>query len=188
MLFRSLTEPEARKLLTEFNVVISHAHNSQIPIDRVASQTPLATSKAKPGSSVEVTISDGPGDAMVPTDLVGQSLDDARASVVATGLLVTGIESVSSDQPAGTVLGVRPDPGTTLPAGSGVVLQVANGTIKVPNLIGQSAIQARATLTQAGFLIKEITDLDRNQPLETVIAQAPPADSAQSIEIGRAHV
>ena len=62
-----------------------------------------------------------------------------------------GIESVSSDQEAGTVLGVRPEGGSTLPAGSGVILQVANGTIKVPNLIGQSAIQARATLTQAGF-------------------------------------
>ena len=130
---------------------------------------------------MEITISDGPGDAIVPMELIGKSLVDARAEVVAAGLLVTGIESVSSDQEAGTVLGVRPEGGSTLPAGSGVILQVANGTIKVPNLIGQSAIQARATLTQAGFLIKEIFDYDKNQPSDSVIAQAPPADSAQGI-------
>mgnify|MGYP002148865370 CR=1 FL=1 len=80
-------------------------------------------------------------DAIVPMELIGKSLVDARAEVVAAGLLVTGIESVSSDQEAGTVLGVRPEGGSTLPAGSGVVLQIANGTIKVPNLIVQNAIQ-----------------------------------------------
>ena len=176
-----LTETDARKLLNDFNVVISRSHNQTIPIDRIASQSPLASTKVKPGSSVEITISDGPGDAIVPMELIGKSLVDARAEVVAAGLLVTGIESVSSDQEAGTVLGVRPEGGSTLPAGSGVVLQVANGTIKVPNLIGQNAIQARATLTQAGFLIKEIFDFDKNQPADSVIAQAPPADSAQTI-------
>ena len=176
-----LTEGDARGLLNDFNVVISHSHNSLIPVDRIASQSPLATTKVKPGSSVEITISDGPGDAIVPMELIGKSLVDARAEVVAAGLLVTGIESVSSDQTAGTVLGVRPEGGSTLPAGSGVILQVANGTVKVPNLIGQSAIQARATLTQAGFLIKEIFDFDKNQPVDLVIAQAPPADSAQGI-------
>ena len=176
-----LTEGDARKLLSDFNVVISHSHNPVIPVNRIASQSPLATTKAKPGSSVEVTVSDGPGDAIVPMELVGKSLVDARAEVVAAGLLVTAIESVSSDQVAGTVLAVTPEGGSTLPAGSGVVLQVANGTVKVPNLIGQSAIQARATLTQAGFLIKEIFDYDKSQPGDSVIAQAPPADSAQGI-------
>ena len=48
-------------------------------------------------------------------------------------------------------------------------------------LFRSNAIQARATLTQAGFLIKEIFDFDKNQPADSVIAQAPPADSAQTI-------
>ena len=176
-----LSEVEASNLLKDFNVVVNHAHNSLIPIDRVATQTPLATSKVKAGSSVEITISDGPGDAIVPMELVGKSLVDARAEVTAAGLIVIGIESVSSDQEAGTVLAVRPEGGTTLAAGSGVILQIANGTVRVPNLIGQSAIQAKTTLTQAGFLIKEIYEFDKSQPIDTVIAQAPPADSPQNI-------
>lgn len=176
-----LTEIDASTQLGAFKVVVNRAHDSTIPIDRVASQDPLATSRVKRGSVVTITISDGPGDTTVPLDLVGLSLTDARVALAAAGLTVSAIEAVPSDKTIGTVLSVDPIGGSTISAGSGVTLQIANGNIAVPDLVGQSEIQALTTLIQSGFLMKSIYSYDANQPVGVVLAQAPEPGAQQQI-------
>lgn len=176
-----LTEPEARALLTDFVVTIQRAHDGRIPKERIASQFPLATTSAKKGSGVVLTLSDGPGDAIVPQDLIGKSIVDARASLAAVGLVISSTSARPSDQIQGTVLEVDPAPGSTITAGSGVTLVIASGEVEVPNLIGVEAIQAKTMLIQAGFLFKEFYDYDPSQPIGVVIRQAPEAGSAQTI-------
>ncbi len=176
-----LSETDASAQLSAFKVVVNRAHDSKIPLDRVASQNPLATSRAKKGSVVTITISDGPGDVLVPMDLIGMTLTDARDALAAAGLTVAAIDAIPSDKSIGTVLGVDPVGGSTLTAGSGVTLQIANGNVAVPNLVGQSAIQARTTLTQAGFLMREIYSYDANQPNGVVLAQAPAPETQLQI-------
>jgi len=176
-----LTQADAEVMLQDYVVTIQRAHDARIPRDRVASQIPLATTRAQKGSGVVLTISDGPGDAIVPADLVGMSLIDARAALAAVGLVVSRTEAVPSDEPLGTVLQVIPEPSSTITAGSGVVLQIASGQIEVPLLIGTDAIQARTLLVQAGFLVNEIEAYDANQPIGIVIRQAPDAGTTQTI-------
>lgn len=176
-----LSEVQARALLKGFVVTVQHAHDPRIPKDLIANQLPLATSKAKPGSSVIITLSDGPGDAIVPPDLVGLTLMDARASLAAAGLVIAKTEAISSDKPQGTVLQVTPGPGTTIAAGSGVTLQIASGDVEVPELVGINAIQARTTLVQAGFLVKQIEASDSTQASGVVLAQAPSAGTVLTI-------
>ena len=176
-----LSESDATAQLSAFKVVVTHSHDSKIPKDRVASQSPLATARANKGSVVTITISDGPGDTLIPMDLIGMTLSDARDALSAAGLVVAAIDAVPSDKPIGTILSVNPQGGTTIAAGSGVTLQIANGNIAVPNLVGQSAIQARTTLTQAGFLVREIFSYDSTQALGIVLAQAPEPGSQQQI-------
>ncbi|CAB4679933.1 unannotated protein [freshwater metagenome] len=176
-----LTQADAQAMLSDYVVTFTRAHDARIPKDRVASQIPLATTRAQKGSGVVLTISDGPGDAIVPLDLIGMSLIDARAALAAVGLLVAQTEAVASDQPQGTILQVTPEPGSTITAGSGVVLQIASGQIEVPVLIGVDAIQAKTILVQAGFLVKEIEAYDANQPVGVVIRQAPDAGTTQTI-------
>jgi eukaryotic-like serine/threonine-protein kinase len=176
-----LNESDAAAQLSAFKVVVNHAHDSKTPIDRVASQSPLATSRAKKGSVVTITISDGPGAAIVPMDLVGMTLTDARSALAAVGLVIAAIDAVPSDKSIGIVLAVDPVGGSTLTAGTGVTLQIANGNVAVPNLVGQSAIQARTTLTQAGFLMREIYSYDANQAVGIVLAQAPAPDTQLQI-------
>ena len=147
----------------------------------MASQSPLATARANRGSVVTITISDGPGDAIVPVDLIGMTLTDARSALAEVGLNIAAIEAVPSDKAIGTVLSVDPIGGSTLTAGNGVTLQIANGNVAVPNLVGQSAIQARTTLTQAGFLMREIYSYDANQASGIVLAQAPAPDTQLQI-------
>jgi serine/threonine-protein kinase len=88
---------------------------------------------------------------------------------------------VPSDREQGTVLKVSPEPGSTISAGSGVVLQIASGQVEVPALIGIDAIQAKTLLVQAGFLVREVTAFDSAQPIGVVIRQAPDAGSTQTI-------
>jgi serine/threonine-protein kinase len=176
-----LTQIAAQALLTDYTVTVQRAHDSRIPKDRVASQFPLATTRAAKGSGVIITISDGPGDAIVPTDLVGLSLVDARNSLAAVGLVIASTLAVPSDRPQGTVLNVSPEPGSTISAGSGVVLQIASGQVEVPSLIGIDAIQAKTLLVQAGFLVREVEAFDSNQPVGVVIRQAPDGGTTQTI-------
>jgi serine/threonine-protein kinase len=176
-----LTQAEAEALLGDYVVTITRAHDGRIPKDRVASQIPLATVRVQKGSGVVLTISDGPGDSVVPVDLVGMSLIDARTALSAVGLLVTATEAVPSDAAQGTVLKVTPSPGSTITAGTGVVLQIASGEITVPSLIGTDALQAKTILVQAGFFVKEVEGYDSNQPIGVVIRQAPDAGTTQTI-------
>ena len=76
---------------------------------------------------------------------------------------------------------VTPEPGSTITAGSGVVLQIASGQVVVPALIGVDAIQARTLLVQAGFLVNAIDAYDASQPIGVVIRQAPDAGTTQTI-------
>ena len=176
-----LSEADARALLTGYTVTIQRAHDPRIPRDRVASQIPLATTQVKKGSAVTLTISDGPGDAIVPDGLVGMSLIDARTALAAAGLVIAKTEAAPSDEALGTVLSVMPEPGSTITAGSGVVLTIASGEVEVPNLIGVEAIQAKTLLIQAGFLVREFNDYDAAQTVGVVIRQAPDPGTTQTI-------
>lgn len=176
-----LTETQARALLPNYTITIQRAPDPRIPKDRVASQIPLATTQIAKGSAVTLTISDGPGNAIVPDGLVGMSLIDARTALAAAGLVISKTEATPSDEMQGTVLKVTPEAGSTITAGAGVVLTIASGEVEVPDLIGVEAIQAKTLLIQAGFLVREFYDYDPDQAVGVVIRQAPDAGTTQTI-------
>ena len=176
-----LTESEARAQLANFTITIQRAPDPRIPKDRVASQLPLATVQVNKGSAVTLTLSDGPGDAIVPIDIIGKPLEEARAILASAGLRVSKTVAVASEEQPGIVLKVSPDAGSTVEAGSGVTLEIASGNVQVPNLVGKSEIEAKTLLTQAGFLVKTATAFDVNQPLGIVLAQAPAAGETKII-------
>jgi serine/threonine-protein kinase len=176
-----LTESEARALLKNFNINIERAPDAKIPIDRVASQLPLATSDVVAGSSVTLTISDGPGNTTVPVGIIGLSLEEARYRLTAAGLVISQTIAVDSDQAPGVVLSINPIPGTTITAGSGVTLQIASGNVQVPSLVGLNEINAKTVLTQSGFLIREITASDPSKSAGEILAQAPEAGATKTI-------
>ncbi len=176
-----LTEAQAREQLAGFTITIQRAPDPRIPKDRVSNQLPLATTRASLGSAVTLTLSDGPGDAIVPTDLIGKPLEEVRTLLVAAGLRVSRTIAVDSEQEPGIVLKVIPESGSTVEAGTGVVLEIASGNVQVPSLVGITEIEARTLLTQAGFLVKIVEAFDANQPLGNVLAQAPSAGETRII-------
>ncbi len=176
-----LTQSQAEELLVGYTINIQRAPDSRIPKDRIASQLPLATTRAPKGSSITLTISDGPGDTTIPTTIIGLSLEEARNELSAAGLLITQIVPVDSNSRTGIVLKITPDAGSIIKAGSGVVLEIASGNVKVPMLIDLTGIEAQTILTQAGFLVKEISAYDEAKPIGVVLAQAPAAGTTQVI-------
>ena len=176
-----LTEEQARQELAGLTITIQRAPDPRIPKDRVASQLPLATTRISDGSAVTLTISDGPGDAIVPTGLLGKPLEEVRAALAAAGLRVSRTIAIDSEQEPGIVLKIIPEPGSTVEAGTGVVLEIASGNISVPSLVGLNEIEARTILTQAGFLVKIVEAYDANQVIGSVLAQAPSAGEIKLI-------
>ena len=176
-----LTEAQARQELAGLTITIQRAPDPRIPRDRVSSQLPLATIRVSDGSAVTLTISDGPGDAIVPTGLLGKPLEEVRAALTAAGLRVSRTIAIDSEQEPGIVLKITPEPGSTVEAGTGVVLEIASGNISVPSLVGRTEIEARTILTQAGFLVKIVEVYDANQEIGRVLAQAPSAGEVKLI-------
>ncbi len=176
-----LTESEARELLNDFTITVQRAPDQRIPKDRIAVQLPVATARVEKGSAITLTISDGAGDTTVPAEIIGKTLEEARTLLAAAGLRVARTIPIDSELSPGSVISVNPTPGTTLPAGSAVILEIASGNVKVPNLIGASEIQARTTLTQAGFLVRIVEAYDANQPEGIVLAQAPEAGETRTL-------
>jgi serine/threonine-protein kinase len=176
-----LTESQARNALTEFSVIVNKAPNPRVPADRVASQTPNAGSKIAPGSEVQIILSDGPGKTSVPTSLIGSTLDEAKLLLDGSGLIIAKTNAVESSEAPGTIVAVIPGPGSTVPAGSGVVLNIASGKVFVPNVLGISKIEATTILIQAGFIPNVIETQDAEQPRGAVLAQAPAAEVSAKI-------
>jgi serine/threonine protein kinase len=176
-----LTEAQARALLPNFTINIQMGQSTTIPKGRVSNQLPLADSKVIPGSSITLTESSGAGNTAVPINLVGLSLADARSALTSVGLTISQTLSMNSNLTPGTVLEVSPSPGSILPAGAGVVLKIANGTLPLPNLVGETVVKAVTTLTQAGFLVRTAFAYDATQSDQIVLAQAPEAGTTQNI-------
>ena len=121
------------------------------------------------------------GPTTVPTNLVGMSLEDARIALSNADLILEQTIPIDSSSNPGVVLKVIPDPGSVVPSGSKVVLQISSGQVKVPELVGLSEIEGQTLLTQSNFLIKELAAYDAGQPIGTVLAQAPETGTTQNI-------
>jgi len=176
-----LTEEQATALLQGFTLNVSRAPDSKIPVGRVATQLPLATSRVPQGSSVTLTISSGPGDTTIPVDIVGKNLSEARNMLASVGLVIAQTTPVDSNSNPGVVLKVTPTPGSVIPAGSGVVLEIASGNLQIPALVNLSEIEANTILYQAGLLVKKVIINDPSQQYDVVLAQAPSAGSSEHI-------
>ena len=101
-----------------------------------------------------------------------------------TGIFASGARSIFTLKLFNNALAsssVNPQPGTTITAGSGVVLEIASGNVQVPSLVGLNEIGAKTVLTQAGFLIREFTAFDPSKALGEILAQAPEAGATKTI-------
>ena len=117
---------------------------------RVTQQNPPAGSQLSRGSRVTVTVGTGPRMIRVPSNLVGQDIEDVRSTLDAMSFDVQ-VENVDSTETDGQVLSVS-DEGNEIPADSTVTVRVSNGQLIVaPDLVRQTPEEAEEALRDAGW-------------------------------------
>ncbi|MEJ8668986.1 MULTISPECIES: Stk1 family PASTA domain-containing Ser/Thr kinase [unclassified Streptomyces] len=122
----------------------------------VISADPGTGTKVRSGSAVALTVSKGtPVD--IP-DVIGGSLDDAKADLAEAGLKVKVAPArVNSEFDAGQVAQQSPTEGKQAAKGDTVTLTLSKGPemIEVPDVVGASVDDATTALESAGFQVDE---------------------------------
>jgi serine/threonine-protein kinase len=118
----------------------------------------------------------GPSSVKVP-DLSGNTPDQAAAILDGAGLkLGQQTEGPSDDVPQGQIFEQQPAAGAAVEPGSAVSVTVSSGPelSTVPNVVGETAEQAKADLWNALFASTAVT-VPSNKPEGTVVSTDPPA-------------
>jgi serine/threonine-protein kinase len=110
-------------------------------------------------------------------DVVGSTLDAARAALTAQNLKVGKVTEVFDDKaPQGTIVSTDPAPGTKVRRNAVIPLVVSKGRepIKVTDWTGKPADQAKAALEKAGLRVDDSRqDNSDSVPAGSVISQTP---------------
>ncbi len=142
---------------------------------------PPAEFPAPPASAPPTTVEILPDSVDVP-DLFGQNLEAAGVTVTDTSLILSPVEVETDTFEPGTIINQAPPPGTPVPGGTVVVVEVAKVPTRytVPDVVGQAATPARRALRGEGFIVDQtFVDaggnlLDTQRTSGTVIEQSPP--------------
>jgi eukaryotic-like serine/threonine-protein kinase len=170
-----------------------------IPARTVIDQDPPGGSNAAPGATVTADVSAGPNAVTVP-NVVGTSIDDARASLEQAGLAVGSVAYATvTDTSPGTIIGQHPAANSQAPQGTAIDIVIAQappspqpmasgaspppsstptGPVQVPNVVGMSLADAQAALAQAGLSVDRVTIAPGSPPDARVLRSDPPVGTS----------
>ncbi|WP_444971170.1 Stk1 family PASTA domain-containing Ser/Thr kinase [Streptomyces sp. SAI-25] len=149
---------------------------------KICSQDPKDGSMEKNGT-VTVMVSSGAPKIEVP-DVLEKSEDGARKALEDKGFSVN-VTAVESDKTEGTVIEQKPKGGSEAEDGSEVTITVAKKeTLDLPDMRTRTFAAAEQQLRGIGFTNISRTDVDSEQPKDTVIEQTPqPGKHAKDAQI-----
>ncbi len=135
---------------------------TDIPSDRVLSQTPLPGTEIEPGEAVDLVVSVGPEARQVPV-AVGLTQEEALNRLQNEGFQNIEIYTIkTNDYDLGVVAEQEPEAGSALEPNNVVIIRVSDGRISdvIPNLIGRDSEDAINDLTDTGWtvVIEEVSD------------------------------
>ncbi|NBE52259.1 Stk1 family PASTA domain-containing Ser/Thr kinase [Streptomyces boluensis] len=134
--------------------MVTRQFSDEVERNAVISTDPAVGSERKSGSTVALTVSKG-SRVSVP-DVIGETVEDARAALREAGLGVE-IESkrIFSEEDEGTVAIQRPGEEAHLAQGDKVTLTISKGQdmVEVPDVSGLDKDEAKQQLETAGFKV-----------------------------------
>jgi serine/threonine-protein kinase len=142
----------------------------------IIAESPAAGSEAHQGDTITLTVSTGKAPVAVP-DVTGKPLADATYLLGQAGFKYTTKHENSPTVPSGDVTRTDPPAGTPTPKGSVVTVYLSNGgaQVTVPDVTGQKAADANATLTAKGFVVNEVTVAVVDPAQDGVVQSQTPA-------------
>ena len=155
-----LAEADAEKQLIAKGLLvkITPQESADIASGTVISQSPAALVPVAAGSVVELFVSKGVGEELVP-DVVGQPLAQAQAAIQAAGFrFANPTQAASATVPNGSVISTDPAGGASVAASTLIRIVVSTGPeqAKVPTVVGQSEADATTTIKFAGLSVRVV--------------------------------
>ena len=172
----NMTQKEAEQRIAAAGLTVgdvSKEASEDVPKGRVIAQDPDPLSTLPPGDPVDLSVSTGQPDVVVP-DILGDDKDSARQKLTDAGLRVKLVQK-QSDEPRDTVVDSDPRPATSVSKGSLVTVFYAAGPKEVPSVVGLKEGAARSKLEKAGFKVDTVTDSSTESQKGTVLKQSPGA-------------
>jgi beta-lactam-binding protein with PASTA domain/tRNA A-37 threonylcarbamoyl transferase component Bud32 len=168
-------EPSARAALTRegFDVESSRRSDDK-PRGTVIGQDPAGGSKAEEGSTVQITVSDGPATARVPP-VEGLTYASAKARLEKAGFKVSRRDAANDTVERGRVISSTPGEGTEADRGETVELVVSSGPkkVSVPDMVGRNEDAARSALEDDGLKVTVRRQDSQDEDPGTVLQQDP---------------
>jgi serine/threonine-protein kinase len=148
--------------------------SAERPKGEVMGTDPPPGEQADKGSTVRLTVSDGPGTASVPS-VEGLSRQSARARLRRAGFQIAERRESSDTVAAGKAIRTSPPEGSTLEKGREVTLLLSTGKeqVDVPDVTGQSFEEAASELQNRGFQVSRKDQVTDSEDPGTVLSQSP---------------
>jgi serine/threonine-protein kinase len=174
-------EEDARAELTraDFEVTVTREASDEEDEGVVIRQDPAGDEPATRGSTVTLVVSSGPEKLRVP-DVRRRQQSEAEQLLRDRGFEVGTVTTTPSTTfEPGIVVAQDPPPNASRDRGTPVdiTVAVAPANVSVPEVVGNSAEEARFKLEQAGFLVTS-DSAESGEPAGTVIATSPPAGTS----------
>lgn len=113
---------------------VAYQHHPLVPAGRVIDQNPGAATQVVTGTTVRLTVSQGPEPASVTLpSFVGRPYEEVRREVQQLGLEIGAIETQFSDYPREYVRSQSPEPGTVVRPGDKIDLVLSQGNGLTPH-------------------------------------------------------
>ena len=149
--------------------------------DEILNQDPVGGTEQSTSDAVALTVSNGPGDGIVP-NVAGDPADRAEQQIRDAGFKPVVVEVYSSAHQAGFAVGTTPTSGSDVEKDTKVTLKISKGAqqVKVPNVVGLTEGSADTALTNAGFRVDHSYQVSSKSPGK-VLAQDPSSGGSASI-------
>lgn len=158
---------------------VTEANNEELQAGLVIGVNEPTTQLPR-GEEVDLLVSTGPEDRVVPDNVIGMSIGDATGMLV--GLRLQAVEEPIFDPDAelGTVLDAIPGPGEVVPADSAVRLIVSAGPepVEMPDIVDLELDEARDVIEELGLVFIDV----EGTPGEPVIGSLPPIGA--TVDVG----
>ena len=176
-----LTVEQAGSRLSTVGLVVGRVSEEQnealaaglvIGLDEPTTQMPT-------GEGVDLRVSAGPEDRIVPPEVVGLNIGDATSLLVGLRLQAFEEPTFDPDAEVGTVMASFPPGGEVVPADSAVTLFVSAGPepVEMPDIVGLQLDEAIDVIEELGLIFIDTT----GTPGEEVIGSLPPIGAVTDV-------
>jgi eukaryotic-like serine/threonine-protein kinase len=176
-----LTEAQATEQLigAGLKIEVKNVNGDEETKGRVTAQDPAAQTEVNVGSTVTISLNQGPKTATIPKGLVGQDRKDVEAmldDLKFSNVTSKAANSEDANTKPGEVISISPNEGETVPLDTKITIRYATGKSNVPDFDGLSRAAAIREANDAGFGNPAFVEKETSKGTPgTVISQDPQA-------------